>query len=643
MSAISRVSLYGQIQKVLDQDDGTIMVHGIASTEQVDSTGEIVLADAMRAALPNYMIFPALREMHGLSAAGTTIEAQVDDEGITRIVAHVVDEGAIKKVKSKTYRGFSIGGKVTKRNPDDRKIIEGISLSEISLVDRPANPGSVLEMWKADGLEDDESGDIDIPDPNAAEEITKRDFDTKQRKKDAKNGTAMKDGSFPVADKEDLENAIRLAGKAKNPAAARAHIKRRAAALGLESMIPDTWKDGAKKAAATENQPMAATQAAESEALEKTVEPTPITPNKLVDVLNDAQASMDTAMNTPVAGTHVDVTLPGGSTATEVEVPNPEEAGQATPVTLGATPVPAVEHVAPAAATPGKDTRTNKDAADGSEPITEEVVEDPIVAARTAADNAMKAATAVLQRLSKQANDGVSPVLAPGLQLRKGMSATSSLGYLLSELGYALANSKYEEDREGDDSQVPAKLHSALQALAAAYKAMSDEELQELLDAADKTMAGQIALAAAGGDISKAFEGVIDADALAKLAGGADASPLAKAETRISALEGERDDLLKTLGGMTETMTELAAKVEAIENAPMPPKTLAKAADPAIVPVSKEQDVGGEPRADETAKAAIAPTDEDVRKALDNMSEEERAMTIMKASLSPINARFLTR
>jgi len=105
--------LYGAIEKVEPQDDGTVRVHGIATSETVDDQGEIVRAEAIRAALPDYMRFPALREMHQLLAAGTTLEAEVGDDGTTRIVAHVVDPVAVAKVKNQVYRGFSIGGRVT--------------------------------------------------------------------------------------------------------------------------------------------------------------------------------------------------------------------------------------------------------------------------------------------------------------------------------------------------------------------------------------------------------------------------------------------------------------------------------------------------------------------------------------------------
>lgn len=76
----------------------------------------------------------------------------------------------------------------------------------------------------------------------ALDYFAKRDFSAKERKKDAKSGAAMKDGSFPIENESDLKNAIKLAGHASNPSAARAHIKSRAKSLGLSDMIPDTWK-----------------------------------------------------------------------------------------------------------------------------------------------------------------------------------------------------------------------------------------------------------------------------------------------------------------------------------------------------------------------------------------------------------------
>jgi hypothetical protein len=74
----------------------------------------------------------------------------------------------------------------------------------------------------------------------------KRDFNSKERQRMASSGTAMPDGSFPIATAQDLANAIRLYGHAKNPEAAKTHIKRRAAALGLTENLPDSWKNSSK-------------------------------------------------------------------------------------------------------------------------------------------------------------------------------------------------------------------------------------------------------------------------------------------------------------------------------------------------------------------------------------------------------------
>lgn len=68
-----------------------------------------------------------------------------------------------------------------------------------------------------------------------------RDFSEDERRRLAKSGEAMPDGSYPIVTREDLENAIQAIGRAKDPAAAKVHIKKRARALGLEELIPEEW------------------------------------------------------------------------------------------------------------------------------------------------------------------------------------------------------------------------------------------------------------------------------------------------------------------------------------------------------------------------------------------------------------------
>ncbi len=146
-------NLYAELRKIEDDDDETVKVSGYASSEVVDSAGEVVTASAIRDALPDYFKdgTGALREMHAMVAAGVVVEADIDSKNRTAIVAKVVDAGTIKKLRAGVFRGFSIGGKVLARDPKNRKTITKIRLDEISLVDRPSCPEAVLDVFKAAG------------------------------------------------------------------------------------------------------------------------------------------------------------------------------------------------------------------------------------------------------------------------------------------------------------------------------------------------------------------------------------------------------------------------------------------------------------------------------------------------------------
>jgi len=80
-----------------------------------------------------------------------------------------------------------------------------------------------------------------IRNPKLFRKAADRDFTEKQRENASESGAAMPDGSFPIRTESDLKNAIRLYGNSKNPAAAKAHIRTRARALGLTSHLPEEW------------------------------------------------------------------------------------------------------------------------------------------------------------------------------------------------------------------------------------------------------------------------------------------------------------------------------------------------------------------------------------------------------------------
>jgi len=138
-------SVFLPIAKI-DKDKRT--VSGYASTPAKDSDGEIVTLDAIKAALPGYMKWGNVREMHKLSAVGTAEEANIDTKGLF-LTAKIVDDVAWKKCLEGVYKGFSIGGR--KLDKSGNKITE-IDMTEISVVDRPANPEcsfSLAKMAKA--------------------------------------------------------------------------------------------------------------------------------------------------------------------------------------------------------------------------------------------------------------------------------------------------------------------------------------------------------------------------------------------------------------------------------------------------------------------------------------------------------------
>lgn len=84
-----------------------------------------------------------------------------------------------------------------------------------------------------------------------------RDFSVEERQRLAKSGEAMPDGSYPIVTRQDLENAIRAIGRAKDREATIRHIKKRARALGAEDMIPAEWGGGGSQNDWTPKRPKA--------------------------------------------------------------------------------------------------------------------------------------------------------------------------------------------------------------------------------------------------------------------------------------------------------------------------------------------------------------------------------------------------
>jgi len=83
--------------------------------------------------------------------------------------------------------------------------------------------------------------------------VEKREFSNAKRMELAHAGKALPDGSFPIENKGDLQNAIQSVGRASSPAKAKSHIIRQAQALNAVDMLPEEWtKPSVSKAQKTE-------------------------------------------------------------------------------------------------------------------------------------------------------------------------------------------------------------------------------------------------------------------------------------------------------------------------------------------------------------------------------------------------------
>ena len=148
---MAKLKLLGTIEKWEAQADGSVIISGVASSETQDSQGEIVKADAMREAIPGFMRWANVREMHQNSAVGKALSCFVGEDSKTHITAKIIDTEAVKKVVGDVYKAFSIGGRALAKSGN---AITRLILNEISIVDRPANPENTFEIAKAERVDD---------------------------------------------------------------------------------------------------------------------------------------------------------------------------------------------------------------------------------------------------------------------------------------------------------------------------------------------------------------------------------------------------------------------------------------------------------------------------------------------------------
>jgi hypothetical protein len=248
------------------------LVTGVATAETPDRSGEIFdyasskpyfeKWSAEAAAASGGKSFGAVRAMHTPIAAGKLTDIAFDDNAkrIT-VVAKIVDDDEWRKVQEGVYTGFSQGGRYVKRWADADSGLTRYTADphEISLVDLPCVPNATFDVVK-DGMvekrsfasraEANDSADTDVDAGDEDLDADKREFSAAQREKDAEEGVAMPDGSYPIRSAKDVANAVRDCCRSGEKVDVKAHIIARAKAIGAKSALPDDWTEAADKAAA---------------------------------------------------------------------------------------------------------------------------------------------------------------------------------------------------------------------------------------------------------------------------------------------------------------------------------------------------------------------------------------------------------
>ena len=305
------------ILKWEEDADGDLIVKGIATDGTVDSDEQIVDPVWSAKALNNWSATGAnVRQSHDpRHPVGKGLSVEIDRNGSGKhwVTSVIVDPLAQKLVKKGVLTAYSIGisRPVIKHDPSGKArggIIMGGELAELSIVDRPSNKSSYLEIAKsaANGdieftgkmhADDDVIAKFSAPEIHkgglvlqdgrdsisftdddmsltftpadlakilkskiienhydelalkalyeAEEAVYKRNVNTAERRSLASSGHALSDGSYPIANAGDLHNAAHLAETGHgNAEAAKRLIARRAEELGVANPLNDSEDSG---------------------------------------------------------------------------------------------------------------------------------------------------------------------------------------------------------------------------------------------------------------------------------------------------------------------------------------------------------------------------------------------------------------
>ena len=146
-------SVFARIIKQEKQEDGTLLVTGLATDDTLDIDEQICDPDWLERAMPDWFQYGNVREQHSHIAAG--VATKYEQNGTQHnITVRVVDPNSVLKIEAGVLKGFSIGIRDPRIARDKAapggRIVDG-QIVEVSLVDRPANPSCLLTLAKTVG------------------------------------------------------------------------------------------------------------------------------------------------------------------------------------------------------------------------------------------------------------------------------------------------------------------------------------------------------------------------------------------------------------------------------------------------------------------------------------------------------------
>jgi HK97 family phage major capsid protein/HK97 family phage prohead protease len=226
------------------------------------------------------------KTLHGASSElgsvpiGTPLEMRADGRGlltVTRYNKTPLADAVLESIRNGDITGQSFTGRFIKSDPRGPYLPERsgeltlVTRQEIALVEYGPTPipayadaeivgvrmAQTVETLLREGMSPEDAlraagGDGDRGNITAA---SAGDLDEAARKFAAAQGWAMPDGSYPIRPanmhgRGDLEDAIRAVGRGSGShEEIRAHIIKRAKAIGMADMIPSNWNAGAPSAA----------------------------------------------------------------------------------------------------------------------------------------------------------------------------------------------------------------------------------------------------------------------------------------------------------------------------------------------------------------------------------------------------------